>query len=71
MIESAMEIMDGITEYQGDIRNEFVSIANVMLDHFISTVRVYLDGSDVRTWQQGNESFEFGDMLIGPFEFEM
>ena len=66
MIESTMEIVDGIADHQGRVGDEFVSIAKVMLDHFVSTVRVYLDSGSVSTWQQGNKSFEFGDVMIGP-----
>lgn len=71
MIQSAMEIMDGIPDNQSDIGKEFVSIAEIMLQHFISTVRVDLDSSRVSLWQRGNNSFQFGDMLLGPVYFSV
>lgn len=43
MIDSAMEIVDGISENQSDSVNDLVPITKVMLQHFVSTVRVNLD----------------------------
>jgi hypothetical protein len=69
MIESAMEIMDGIADYQSNIFEEFVPIAKIMLQHFMSTVRVYLDSGGVSLWQRGDNRLQFGDVLLGSLNF--
>lgn len=69
MIESAMEIMDSISEHQGDIVDDLVSIREVMLQHFVSTIRVYLDCSRINIWQSKDSFLHFGDVLLGPVDF--
>jgi hypothetical protein len=70
VIESAMEIVDGISKDQSNVVNDLIPITKVMLQHFISTVRIYLDRSRVTIWQSGNDGFQFSDVMLGPVDFQ-
>jgi hypothetical protein len=69
VIESAMEIMDSISERQSNIGDDFVSIKKIMFQHFVSTVRIDFNGSNGMIWQGADNRFHFGNMLLGPVDF--
>ncbi len=65
-----MEIVDSISEHQGNIVDDFISIKKIVLQHFIATVRIDFNGSNGVIWQRGDNQFHFGDMLLGPVYFQ-
>jgi hypothetical protein len=69
VIESAMKIVDRITEHQSNIVDDLIPVTKIVLQHFISTVRIYLNGSNRIVWQSGDNRLHFDDVLLGPVDF--
>jgi hypothetical protein len=70
MVKSAIQIMDSIPDQQSDV-SWGLPIAKVVLDEFLSGVRVRLDDGGVGISQDLNSLLKVNDVLIGPFDFEV
>ncbi len=68
VVESTAHIVDSIPDKDSNVGSGLFSIAQVMLDDFVSTIRIYLDSSNVGFFQKSNSVLKIADMLIGPFE---
>jgi hypothetical protein len=68
IIEGTLEIVDGVPHDQGNL-SDSIPIHDVMLDNFVSKLRIDLDGGNVTLLQQLNPLFKSSDMMIGPFDF--
>jgi hypothetical protein len=70
MVKSAIQIMDSIPDQQSDV-SWGLPIAKVVLDEFLSGVRVRLDGGGVGISQDLNSLLKVNDMLVGPINLQV
>jgi hypothetical protein len=68
IVEGAFEVVDSITNQQGDGGKELLSVCDIVNDGLIGRLRVNLDARHVTVWQVGEPFFQFIDMLVGPFD---
>ena len=72
IIESALEIVDGISDDQWQAVEglSILSACKVALDVFQSTVRVYMARNSQSFFQAINAPLKISDVMVGPFDLE-
>ncbi|MBB5340060.1 hypothetical protein HDF13_002393 [Edaphobacter lichenicola] len=68
MVESALKIVDGVTDDCGEIISNvsFLDTCKVALDVFTSTTRVYMSRNDQSFFQAVNARFKIRNVFCRP-----
>ena len=69
IVEGAFEIMSDVT-YQQCCGNLEPPVSHIMLNRFVSKLRINLDARNVVVWQTCEPSLQLHDVLIGPIDFQ-
>jgi hypothetical protein len=70
MVEGAIQVMDGIADHESYVGSG-LSVAKIVLDEFLSSVRIRLDGGGVRISQGLDSRLNINDVLIGPINLQV
>jgi hypothetical protein len=62
--------MDSIPNDNGHIASEFGNVRRDILEA-LSTVFIRLDSRNVSVWQRDYNRFQFRDVFLGPFNFQL